>query len=70
MRQFKLDDDDPLVSMLSEFIETIKLDPGLHPHHTQLTYEHFVTFEDAPVIERTVTEVRRAERSRNIAHVW
>ncbi len=44
VRQFQLEDDDPQASMLSEFIETIKLDPGKHPHSTQLTYEHFVTF--------------------------
>ena len=44
VRQFQMDDDDPHASMLSEFIEAIRLDPGTHPHPTQLTYEHFVTF--------------------------
>jgi hypothetical protein len=44
VRQFNLDDDDPRISMLSEFIETIKLNPGVHPHPTQRTFEYFVTF--------------------------
>ncbi len=44
VRQFQLDDDDPQASMLSEFIEIIKLNPGKHPHPTPLIYDHFVTF--------------------------
>ncbi len=44
VRQFQLNDDDPHATMLSEFIEAIKLDPGTHPHSTQMTYDHFVTF--------------------------
>lgn len=44
VRQFQLDKNDPHASMLSEFMEIIQLDPGRHPHSTQLTYAHFVTF--------------------------
>jgi len=44
VRQFQLDDDDPQATILSEFIEAANISSGKHPHHTQLTYEHFVTF--------------------------